>query len=188
MMCCAGKTGRLVAAAFLCLFCLPIWAAEVISSPLDARQYRALTLPNGLKVLLIHDAGSAELSWALSVKAGSATDPAAFPGLHRLAAIALQAQTGSEISFSVSPRYTVFKLSDYARQRSLQQVAQLLSAKALTEVDIARAQQILAERIRSVRSGQPRRAAAGCAGVSGLGCGDWPFGEYRTYGDPEPGA
>ncbi|MBU2887337.1 insulinase family protein [Gilvimarinus agarilyticus] len=144
-------------ATLLWLFSAQAWpqAGEVTTSTLDERSYRALTLASGLKVLLIQDKSHTDLDWALSVKAGAASDPLAFPGLHRLAAIALQGQLTGEVDFSVTPRYTVFELPTYARQRTLQQALQLLRPSDFSDVDIARAQQLLAERIRSARQVAP---------------------------------
>jgi insulysin len=50
-------------------------------SPNDARDYRALTLPNGLKVLLVSDPTAEKAAAAVDIDAGSNSDPAAFPGL-----------------------------------------------------------------------------------------------------------
>ena len=47
----------------------------------DDREYRALTLPNRLEVLLIHDANTDKGSAALDVNVGHFKDPAEFPGL-----------------------------------------------------------------------------------------------------------
>lgn len=50
-------------------------------SPNDARDYRALTLPNGLKVLLVSDPTAEKAAAAVDLDAGSNSDPAEFPGL-----------------------------------------------------------------------------------------------------------
>ena len=47
----------------------------------DDREYRALTLPNKLEVLLVHDASADKGSAALDVNVGHFKDPAEFPGL-----------------------------------------------------------------------------------------------------------
>lgn len=50
-------------------------------SPNDARDYRALTLPNGMKVLLVSDPMAEKAAAAVDIDAGSNSDPDAFPGL-----------------------------------------------------------------------------------------------------------
>jgi secreted Zn-dependent insulinase-like peptidase len=56
-------------------------AAEVVKSPNDARQYEALTLPNGLRVLLVSDPTTELAAAALDVNVGYYSDPADRPGL-----------------------------------------------------------------------------------------------------------
>lgn len=55
--------------------------APVEKSPLDTRQYRALTLPNCLDVLLVNDNASDRAGASLDVSVGSFTDPTEIPGL-----------------------------------------------------------------------------------------------------------
>lgn len=55
--------------------------AEVIKSPNDPAQYRALTLANGLQVLLVHDDRADKASASMDVNVGSAAEPADMPGL-----------------------------------------------------------------------------------------------------------
>lgn len=54
---------------------------EVTKSPNDEREYRALLLDNGMKVLLISDASAENAAAAVDVAAGSNSDPAEFGGL-----------------------------------------------------------------------------------------------------------
>ncbi|MFC0336613.1 Secreted Zn-dependent peptidases, insulinase-like [Kushneria avicenniae] len=56
-------------------------AQRVIPGPGDSAEYRALTLDNGLQVLLVHDAAAERAGAAMNVAAGSAFNPEAFPGL-----------------------------------------------------------------------------------------------------------
>jgi hypothetical protein len=53
----------------------------VIKRPLDDRDYKALTLDNGLRVLLISDSKSSRSAAALDVHAGYFSDPKNLPGL-----------------------------------------------------------------------------------------------------------
>ena len=56
-------------------------AVTVDKSPNDKRDYRALVLDNGLKVLLISDPSADRAAASVNVAAGSNSDPAAFRGL-----------------------------------------------------------------------------------------------------------
>lgn len=56
-------------------------AGQVIKSPNDTRDYRAFTLDNGMKVLLVSDADADKAAAAVDVNAGSNSDPRDFPGL-----------------------------------------------------------------------------------------------------------
>lgn len=56
-------------------------AATVAKSPNDTREYRALVLDNGMKVLLISDPTAEKAAAAVDVNAGSNSDPEAFAGL-----------------------------------------------------------------------------------------------------------
>lgn len=56
-------------------------AQAVIKSPNDQRQYEAVELNNGLKVLLISDLASNKAAAALDVDVGSSDDPVEFQGL-----------------------------------------------------------------------------------------------------------
>lgn len=58
-----------------------ISSTEVIKSPNDSREYRALVLDNGMKVLLVSDPGTEKAAASVDVNAGSNSDPAQFPGL-----------------------------------------------------------------------------------------------------------
>jgi insulysin len=53
----------------------------VVKRPLDDREYKALTLDNGLRVLLISDRKSSRSAAALDVHAGYFSDPKNVPGL-----------------------------------------------------------------------------------------------------------
>ena len=55
--------------------------AEVAKSPNDEREYRALTLDNGLRVMLVSDPATDKAAAALDLAAGSNSDPAERPGL-----------------------------------------------------------------------------------------------------------
>jgi hypothetical protein len=54
---------------------------DVIVPPLDDREYKAFTLPNGLRVLLCSDDSSNEIAAAVDVHVGATSDPASVPGL-----------------------------------------------------------------------------------------------------------
>eukprot|EP00929_Paragymnodinium_shiwhaense_P065774 TRINITY_DN32951_c0_g1_i1.p1 TRINITY_DN32951_c0_g1~~TRINITY_DN32951_c0_g1_i1.p1 ORF type:complete len:1153 (-),score=229.08 TRINITY_DN32951_c0_g1_i1:37-3495(-) len=54
---------------------------EVEKSPIDLRQYRALTLPNGVRVLLVSDENADRSGAALDVHVGFLSDPEDLPGL-----------------------------------------------------------------------------------------------------------
>ncbi|SHF75773.1 Secreted Zn-dependent peptidases, insulinase-like [Modicisalibacter ilicicola DSM 19980] len=56
-------------------------APAPIISPNDQREYRTLTLANGLEVLLISDADADKAAAAMNVSVGSAQDPENTPGL-----------------------------------------------------------------------------------------------------------
>ena len=56
-------------------------AAPPIKSPADERNYRCVTLPNGLRALLISDRHADKAAAALCVKVGHTADPWHLPGL-----------------------------------------------------------------------------------------------------------
>lgn len=58
-----------------------MFPGEVLKSPLDSRSYRALTLRNGMKVLLASDPDAISSAAALSVHLGFYSDPEDLPGL-----------------------------------------------------------------------------------------------------------
>lgn len=65
-------------------FRLPAYAPDslkVHKSPNDPSDYRALRLPNGLQVLLVHNPQADRSAAAMTVDVGSANDPADIPGL-----------------------------------------------------------------------------------------------------------
>ena len=64
-----------------CISVGPDATADVSKSPRDTRTYRALTLDNGLQVLLVSDPETDKAAASVDVNAGSNSDPQAFPGL-----------------------------------------------------------------------------------------------------------
>jgi len=56
-------------------------AGEILKSPADSREYRAIQLDNGLKVMLISDATADRAAAALDVHVGSGNDPQDRQGL-----------------------------------------------------------------------------------------------------------
>ncbi len=56
-------------------------SGEILKSPADTREYRALTLDNGLKVMLVSDAAADKAAAALDVYVGSGHDPQDRQGL-----------------------------------------------------------------------------------------------------------
>ncbi|MDX1432834.1 MAG: insulinase family protein, partial [Gammaproteobacteria bacterium] len=56
-------------------------AVDVIKSPHDPRSYRALTLENGLRVVLVSDPDTDKAAASLDVNVGSGSDPAGREGL-----------------------------------------------------------------------------------------------------------
>lgn len=65
-------------------FALPAYSPdslEVIKSPNDRADYRALRLDNGLEVLLVHDPRADRAGASMDVSVGSAFDPKDMPGL-----------------------------------------------------------------------------------------------------------
>ncbi|MGM8851507.1 insulinase family protein [Salinicola halophyticus] len=54
---------------------------QLIQSPNDDRQYRAITLDNGLQALLVSDPDADKAAAAMDVSVGSDNDPADMPGL-----------------------------------------------------------------------------------------------------------
>ncbi|CAE8614776.1 unnamed protein product [Polarella glacialis] len=58
-----------------------VFSGTIRKSPNDRREYRAVTLANGLRVLLVSDAEATSAAAALSVHAGFYQDPADLPGL-----------------------------------------------------------------------------------------------------------
>lgn len=81
----ARERTALVVLAFLLLLGACVGAefsqSEVVKSPNDDREYRALVLANGMKVLLISDADTETAAVAVDVNAGSNGDPEEFAGL-----------------------------------------------------------------------------------------------------------
>ncbi|MEI7951043.1 MAG: insulinase family protein, partial [Gammaproteobacteria bacterium] len=63
------------------MFVVQRGAISVEKSPNDKRDYRALVLDNGMKVLLVSDASADRAAASVNVAAGSNSDPAAFRGL-----------------------------------------------------------------------------------------------------------
>ena len=72
---------RLFAAAGAALLAATAHAGEIERSPADTRDYRAITLGNGLEALLVSDPDTDKAAASLDVNVGSANDPADRPGL-----------------------------------------------------------------------------------------------------------
>ena len=72
---------RLFAAACVALLAATARAGEIERSPADLRDYRAITLGNGLEALLVSDPETDKAAASLDVNVGSADDPADRPGL-----------------------------------------------------------------------------------------------------------
>lgn len=53
----------------------------LITPKIDSRSYRALVLPNGLRVMLVHDAAATKAAASLNVDVGSGADPKGREGL-----------------------------------------------------------------------------------------------------------
>ena len=70
-----------VALALLLAGATPAHGTEIERSPADTRDYRAVTLDNGLEVLVVSDPGADKAAAALDVNVGSANNPDARPGL-----------------------------------------------------------------------------------------------------------
>ncbi len=62
----------------------PLWATTVEKSPNDRRDYAAITLENGLLVLLISDPDTDQAAAAMDISHGSWSEPAEFAGLAHL--------------------------------------------------------------------------------------------------------
>lgn len=58
-----------------------VFKGIILKSPADPRDYRAITLANGLRALLVSDPKTAQASAALSVHVGFNSDPDGLPGL-----------------------------------------------------------------------------------------------------------
>ena len=75
---------RIVRAALALLLAVAAATAHanrIERSPSDTRDYRALTLANGLEALVVSDPGADTAAAALDVNVGSANDPGSRPGL-----------------------------------------------------------------------------------------------------------
>ena len=72
---------RLFTAASAGLLAATACAAEIERSPADTRDYRAITLDNGLEALLVSDPDTDKAAASLDVNVGAANDPADRPGL-----------------------------------------------------------------------------------------------------------
>lgn len=57
------------------------FSAQITKSPNDNRQYKSITLPNQLTVLLISDKNTDKAAAALDIKVGSGSDPEGYEGL-----------------------------------------------------------------------------------------------------------
>lgn len=58
-----------------------VQSQTIVQSPNDNREYKSLTLPNKLEVLLISDASTDKAAAALDIKVGSGSDPESYEGL-----------------------------------------------------------------------------------------------------------
>jgi len=58
-----------------------VFEGEIQTFPRDLRQYRAVTLPNGLQALLVSDPSADRAAGALAVRVGYFSDPEDLPGL-----------------------------------------------------------------------------------------------------------
>ena len=77
----ATKGILLTTLAFNALAVSPVVAAEVTKSPGDHRQYRSLTLPNDLQVLLVSDDQAKKSAASLDINIGSGSNPEDRAGL-----------------------------------------------------------------------------------------------------------
>ena len=70
-------------AAFILLLAgvMSAYGAGIERSPADTRDYRAITLDNGLEALVVSDSDADKAAAALNVNVGSGNDPEARPGL-----------------------------------------------------------------------------------------------------------
>lgn len=75
------KSIQLLFICLLVLFLVIPASAQVIQSPFDQREFRALTLPNQLKVLLISDPSAEKAAASMDVAVGSGANPESIPGL-----------------------------------------------------------------------------------------------------------
>jgi len=69
-----------LALMFLVILALPV-SAGIIKSPLDSRDYRQLTLDNGLTVILVSDPDTDKAAVSMNVGVGSSANPDDRPGL-----------------------------------------------------------------------------------------------------------
>ncbi|UZE94896.1 insulinase family protein [Alkalimarinus alittae] len=76
-----NKVRSLVFITGFALFFQNVFATEITQSPNDSRQYKSITLPNELEVLLISDKNSDKAAASLDVKIGSGSDPKGYEGL-----------------------------------------------------------------------------------------------------------
>ncbi|TVQ68696.1 MAG: peptidase M16, partial [Oceanospirillales bacterium] len=75
------KSIQLMFIVIILLLLPSISMAKVIQSPFDQREFRALTLPNQLKVLLISDPEAEKAAASMDVAVGSGANPESIPGL-----------------------------------------------------------------------------------------------------------
>ncbi|KAL1516006.1 hypothetical protein AB1Y20_002619 [Prymnesium parvum] len=77
----ASTTERLLSSSHPHLRASFLDVSDVEKAPSDSRAYRALTLSNGMRVVLVSDATSASAAAAVDVNVGSWHDPEHLPGL-----------------------------------------------------------------------------------------------------------
>jgi len=53
---------------------------EIIKSKIDKREYKYLTLENGIKCMIVHDPEADKSAASIDVKVGAALDPKEHPG------------------------------------------------------------------------------------------------------------
>ena len=150
-------------------------SASAVKAPAsDTKQYRALTLSNGLSVMLIHDAKASMAAAAVNVAVGSWHNPVNWPGLAHLLEHVLileppvtgelrfdaqvQAQGGRSNAQTLAQHTQYyFSLAPEAFSTALQQFAQLLVAPALTEQQVMRERQAVQAEYLAGKDSESRR-------------------------------
>ncbi|WP_041523427.1 insulinase family protein [Gilvimarinus agarilyticus] len=157
---CNRFKGALTSLALLLTFlAAPLWAEtsnqgfrvdEVIKSPEDVREYRALAYDNGVQVLLVSDPAAIEAEWTLSVLAGGNQDPAALPGLNRLLTLVLSGD--SPIVATIYPEHAEYHMRTAGTEWSSALsgfVRQVVGRAEFSVEAIEQAQHVLANKMRT---------------------------------------